>query len=191
MHVQRIWVGPVHSGKSTHACIMAERLRLRGHDVVLVRPHKSVRSSEIRGDRPGMLVTKTGHKFPSIEITSAREIRDAAEGSTVIWVDEPFMLEHQDELHGILHEQRAERAVHISTLSATNDMVCISGQIAHLLSVSDEIIHCKADCEYCNAMGVATRSIYVGQAPKTGKVKVGGASDYKAACPPCWREHGP
>lgn len=181
-----IWIGPVHSGKSTKACILAERYRRRGADVVLARPSKSVREDEISGDRPGMLVTKTGHKFPSIEFASALDIPDAADGASVLWLDEPFMFTEQERLFEIVQAQRQLRTVLVSTLGATNAMECISDPVARLLMVADRIHHCRADCDFCDGMGRATRSVYVGEAPKTEKVKVGGASAYRAACWRCW-----
>ena len=153
---------------------------------MLVRPTKSVRETGVRGDRPGMLVTKTGHKFPSIEFDSALDIPDAADGATVLWIDEPFMFTEQDRLFEIVQQERLRRTILISTLGATNDMACISDAVGRLLMVADRIRHCRADCDYCEAMGRATRSVYVGDAPKLGKVKVGGASAYRAACPGCW-----
>ncbi len=186
-----VWVGPVHSGKSTQALIRAERLRRLGYDVVLLRPRKSIRPSDpngFKGDRPGMLVTKTGHKYPSLEVDSVSIIPSAAEGSSVLWIDEPFMLEDHESLFGCIQEQRRERRVLISTLGATNKLECISPAVAQLIAVADEIVHCKSDCDGCSKIGAATRSIYVGSEPKTELVKVGGAAQYKALCPACWNE---
>ena len=184
-----IWVGPVHSGKSTHALIRANRYLRLGHDVVLVRPLRSIRPDPAKphsGDRPGFLVTKTGHRFPALETDDVRDIDAAAVGSTVLWLDEPFMFDHPELLFEIVQRQRRERIILISTLGATNTLECISEGVSSLLGVADHRIDCKADCDYCGSLGTATRSVYVGDAPKTDKVKVGGESAYKAACPTCW-----
>lgn len=41
------------------------------------------------------------------------------------------------------------------------------------------------DRDDCASFGTATRSVYIGDQPKVGQVKKGGASDYAAACPNC------
>jgi thymidine kinase len=179
-----IWTGPVHSGKSTRALIRAERYRRLGHDVVLVRPTKSVRPE--LGEEPGMLVTKTKHKFPSIEVDSPSELLEASEGATVVWVDEPMLFPRllDPQLVDVLHAIRETAVVLVSGLTATSELGVFGSAMPQLLALADEINHCKADCDFCGCLGVASRSVCT--VPKDGEVLVGGESVYKAACPACW-----
>lgn len=179
-----IWTGPVHSGKSTRALIRAKRYLRLGHDVVLIRPSSSVRPEQ--GEEPGMLVTKTGHKFPAIEIDAVADIPDAAEGATVVWIDEPMLFPRalDDHLVDLLQEVRQRAVVLVSGLSATSELTVFGSAMPTLIALADEIHHCLADCDYCGSLGLASRSICT--VPKDGDVLVGGEAVYKAACPRCW-----
>lgn len=181
-----IWIGPVHAGKSTRALIRAERYRRLGETVKLVRPIASIRTEQ--AECRGLLVTKTGHEFPSIDLGNASEIPDAAVDASVLWVDEPFMFAGQARLFSVLQAERRDKTILVSTLGATNELECIAEPIARLLAVADEIVHCMSHCDWCHSLGTATRSVYVGDEPKTGRVKVGGAGVYRAACPRCWNK---
>lgn len=183
----RVWTGPVHSGKSTKALLKVERYRRLGHDVVLLRPRSSVRPE--LGEEPGMLVTKSRHRFPAIEVDTPAEIEAAAEGATVVWIDEPMLFPRQTEPHlvDLIHDIRQKAHVLVSGLSMTSEMGTFGTAMPLLLSLADKIIFCRADCDICKTINTATRSICTVE--KQGDVLVGGESVYKAACPKCWSKH--
>ena len=182
MHDLIVWTGPVHSGKSTHALLRAERYRRLGHDVQLVRPRISVRP-EI-GDEMGMLKTKSGHRFPSIEIDTPAEIEEATEGCSVVWIDEAMLFGDQDHLvPDYVARVRQRSIVLVSGLCMTSELRVFGQAMPRLMAMADEVRHCKADCDYCNSLSMATRSVCTVE--KEGDVQVG-ASIYKAACVSCW-----
>ena len=183
MHEMIVWTGPVHSGKSTQALIRAERYLRLGHDVQLVRPRVSVRPE--LGDTPGMLKTKTGHKYPSIEIDTPEEIEEATEGATVVWVDEAMLFGDGDSrVANVIARVRQRAVVLITGLCATSELRIFGEAMPTLMAMADEVRWCKADCDFCNSLGLATRSFCM--VPKKADVLVGGENVYKAACPRCW-----
>lgn len=185
MKTLRVWVGPVASQKTTEALHAAKRLVRRGHDLVLVRPPCSRRKHE---DSDGhFLVTKGGERWPCIEVRSALDLERAAEGATVVWIDEPFMFEDQKKLYGIVRRILEKSDVLISTIAATSEMEPISSSVSALLAIADEIIHCRADCDDCLRLGNASRSWHL-TGPKAEKVKTGGEESYEPKCPSCWTE---
>jgi len=179
----RVWVGPVASEKTTKALYAAKRLVRRGYDLVLVRPPCSKRAHEV--DHEGFLVTKSGERWPCIEVRSALELESAAEGADALWVDEPFMLEDQRKLYSAISRIRRNCDILISTISATSEMAPVSSSISALLAVADEIHHCRADCDDCQRFNGATRSFHL-DGPKTEKVRTGGEESYEPKCPNCW-----
>jgi thymidine kinase len=177
-----VWTGPVHSGKSTHALLRAARYRRLGHDVQLVRPRISVRP-EI-GDTMGMLKTKSGHRFPSIEIDNPTEIEEATEGCSVVWIDEAMLFGDKDHLvPDVVAWLRRRSIVLVSGLCMTSELRVFGSAMPQLMAMADDVKHCKADCDYCNSLSTATRSVCTVE--KQGDVQVG-ASIYKAACTSCW-----
>jgi thymidine kinase len=185
MRTLRIWTGPVASEKTTKALYAAKRLMRRGYDLVLVRPPCSKRKHET--EHEGFLVTKSGERWPCIEIKSALEIEDAADGADAIWLDEPFMFEDQRKLYKAVRRVLKTTDVLISTISATSEMEPISPSISALLAIADEIHHCRADCDDCQRLSNASRSWHL-SGPKTEKVKTGGEESYEPKCPRCWYE---
>jgi len=181
----RIWTGPVASEKTTKALCAAKRLMRRGYDLVLVRPPCSRRDHEKQ--HAGFLVTKSGERWPCIEITSSLEIETAADGADALWLDEPFMFEDQKKLYKAVRRVLRTCDVLISTISATSEMEPISPSISALLAIADEIHHCRADCDDCQHLSNATRSWHLA-GPKVEKVKTGGEESYEPKCPACWTD---
>jgi len=167
----------------------------QGNDLVLIRPRCSVRDHERVS--PGFVVTKGGgEKWPSLEVESALDIEQAAEGATVVWLDEPFMFQDQKKLYAVVKRLRRRAHVLISTITATSEMEPISPSVSALMAVADEVHLCRADCDDCQRLSVATRSWHL-DGPKKEKVKVGGEDAYEPKCPSCWerllnqsRSHG-
>jgi len=180
-----VWTGPVHSGKSTQALLRAERYLRLGHDVQLIRPRISVRPE--LGDEPGMLKTKSGHRFPSIEIDTPQEIEDATEGCSVVWIDEAMLFGDQEHLvPDYVARVRSRSIVLITGLCATSELRVFGQAMPSLMASADVVKHCKADCDFCGSLGIATRSVCLVE--KVGNVLVGGENTYKAACVRCWIE---
>lgn len=183
-----VFVGPVHSEKSTKAAHIAVRYQRLGYNVVLLRPRCSVRSHE----QSGTLVTKNGVTFPSIEFDSLTEIEKLASGADVIWFDEIMLAAASEpKLQGAAFEaiQRLRRKaiILVSGLSATSELEPFTLLMAWLLAVADHIVQCHADCDLCGEMESASRSVCLIE--KNGQVLVGGEETYKAACPECWTKH--
>ena len=145
---------------------------------------KSVRATQ--GDELGMLLTKSGHRYPSIEIDSARQLKEAAVSADVVWIDEPMLFPDEAFVFDQVQRIRKRSIVLISTLSATDKMKVFGSSTCRLLAVADDVIYCKADCDGCGRMRAATRSLCV--IHKTDTVLVGGEEAYKAVCPSCWRK---
>jgi len=187
MKEMTVWVGPVHSGKSTKALLRARRYLRLGHDVVLVRPSVAVRPEQ--GEEPGMLVTKTTHRFPSIEIDDVADLSAAAEGASVLWIDEPMLFpsESDDLLIALVQEIRVNTVVLVSGLCATSDLTIFGGVMPMFMALADRIVWCLSDCDHCKSLGTATRSFFTaGKKPAT--VVIGGSDVYQALCPSCWNK---
>lgn len=134
-----------------------------------------------------MLVTKSGEKWPCIEVKSVLEIETAAEGADAVWLDEPFMFDEQKKLYAVVKRVLRKSDVLISTIAATSEMEPISPSVSALLAIADEVHHCRADCDDCQRLGNASRSWHL-DGPKTEKVKTGGEESYEPKCPRCWTE---
>ena len=166
-----VWTGPVHSGKSTQALLRAERYLRFGNDVVLARPSSSVRPA--LGDQPGMLMTKSGHRFPSLEVDTPADLLAAADSADVLWIDEPMLFQRgfDDSLIHTICDIRKKAIILVSGLSATSELGTFGTVMATIMALADEVFWCKADCDLCGRMRAATRSLCV--VPKIGEVLVG------------------
>lgn len=188
MNAMTVFVGPVHSEKSTRAAHAATRYQRLGHRVVLLRPRCSVREHE----EPGTLVTKNGVSFPSVEFDSLVELERLAAGADVVWLDEIMLAAAQEpKLQGAAFEAiqriRGNSTIIISGLSASSELEPFTLLMAWCLAVADKIVQCQADCDLCGAFEAASRSVCVVE--KKGQVLVGGEETYLAACPSCWTKH--
>jgi len=178
-----VFVGSVHSGKTTRALEYARRLVRQGHDLVAVRPKKARRKHEPEG----FIVTKGGERWQVFELEAAEGITELAESATVVWVDEPMLFDHEDQvaLRVILRNLRGQAQILVSGLGQTSELRRFGSIMAELLATADEIVQCKADCQECGGFNLATRSYYR-PGPKRKSVVVGGSEEYDALCPGCW-----
>lgn len=184
MNSLHIWTGPVASEKTTKALRHARRLLRRGFDIpFVVRPSKSVRGHE-KGD-DGYLVSKAGERFPSIETLTVREVERVADKWGAIWIDELML--YDDEANyafEVVARLRKKMPVLISSLSATSELEPFGSSIPRLIAVADYVEFCRADCDGCNTLKTATRSVCLRD--KDGQVLVGGEETYRPLCPDCW-----
>jgi thymidine kinase len=191
LHQLTVYAGPVHSEKSTAALHHASRLERLGKRVALIRPIKSIRPDKDNpetGDRVGMLVTKRGEEWPSLDLDSAADILGAftRSGADALWLDEPGLWLGDDDLvFPAVQSVRTISPVIVSTITASSEGEPFKKAPPALWAAADDPVVCRADCDFCGTIGVATRSIYVGDGPKRGQVKVGGVSDYAASCVAC------
>ena len=75
-----------------------------------------------------------------------------------------------------------------SGLGATSELDQFGELMAYVLATADYVHWLTADCDSCCTHGTATRSLYIGEAPKDGRLKVGGAESYRPVCPDCWNK---
>jgi thymidine kinase len=139
-----------------------------------------------------MLVTKNGIEFPAKEYDSLKEIEALSEGADVVWFDELMLAAVQEpgkqrEAFESIRRIRERSMVLVSGLSATSEMEVFSRLMADILAIADEIVTCRADCDFCGAFAAATRSVCLQE--KDGKILVGGDEVYRAACPNCWNTY--
>ena len=181
-----VWTGPVSSAKSTAALGMAHRFQTMGLCVILVRPTCSVREHEECGE----FKTKNGMPWLSFEVDMPWQIlTKVLEGAGVVWIDEPALFKGNDlDLFNTVNEIRKDCIVMVSGIAATSELEPFGTSAALLLATADEIIQCKGDCPFCAGINNATRSLYMGDAPKDGQALVGGADVYQPVCVHCWNE---
>lgn len=172
------------AAKTTGALQAARRYRRQGASVLLIRPKKSIRSHETED---GRLTTKGGETWPSQEYDSAGRIPCHVDAD-VVWIDEPSLFENDYELPPIVSELRQNSIVLISGLAATSELEPFGDAMPLLLSVADEVIWLRADCDLCRTHGAATRSLFIGEW-KEGQVHVGGKEVYRPVCPACWTDY--
>lgn len=185
-----VFSGPMHGEKTTSALQAAGRLTRLGQRVVLIRPIQSIRPDPDvpeEGDRLGTLVTKRGERWPSIDLGSASEIEAAfvASGAAVLWLDEPGLWPDDHLVIPAVRQIRRLADVIVSTIVSGSDGEPFQTAPPWLWAAADVPAFGRADCDDCASFGTATRSVYIGDQPKVGQVKKGGASDYAAACPNC------
>lgn len=179
-----VFVGPVHSGKTTRALELARRIVRMGLDLVAVRPSSAIRDHEVSG----RVTTKNGQSWPVVELESPAQLIDAADGADVIWVDEPMLFEGrqaQEDLVKAVRKIRKTSRVIVSGLGMTSELRRFGNAMPYLLATADEIVQCYSDCDDCLRESAATRSFYR-PGPKKDKVVVGGVETYLALCPECW-----
>lgn len=161
-----------------------------GHDLVLVRPTPSLRQHEAAG----YLTTKGPEgqrlRWPSIEVESVHLILEAAEGATAVWVDEPNLWKDEVDLFHVLQEVRGFAEILVSGCPATSELEPFGESFPKLIAVADEVVWCKADCDYTRRGNSASRSICLKE--KDGQVLVGGEETYRPASPEAWAKwrHG-
>lgn len=201
-----IWTGPVSASKSEGALRIIRRLQRQKSEkhpnqknvVLQVRPTKSKRKEETRSHSR----TKNGNEFPCVYVEKAIEmdevIRTCALDPDIIWLDEIHFWEKDipDSLNehffpyvGIRVQELRERYMFIiSGIGASTELTPICPSMGYLMQLADKIYHEDADCDWCGGIGIASRSVYVGQKKKKNTVLVGGQESYKPACPECWTE---
>ena len=183
MKQMTVFVGSVHSGKTTRALEFARRLTGQGHDLVAARPKKARRKHEPEG----FIVTKGGEKWPVFELGNPFELSEIAESATVVWIDEPMLFSHEQQvdLRVVIRNLRRTAQILISGLGQTSELRRFGSIMAEVLCTADRIVQCTADCQECGGFDQATRS-YFKTGPKVKSVSVGGSADYDALCPACW-----
>lgn len=179
-----VWAGPVLSSKSTKALAYAKRLSRKGIKVLLVRPADSVRTHE----RIGVLKTRAGDEWPANELAAAKHIPAFVEINRpdVLWIDEPMLWDDEVALYTIVQQIRPQCEIMLSGLSATSELEPFGFSFPRLIAVADDVIWCKADCDYTGTMDTATRSVCL--VAKDGQKLVGGAETYKPASPDAWNK---
>ena len=182
-----VWAGPVLSSKSTKALAYAKRLARRGIKVLLVRPADSVRAHETAG----VLKTRAGDEWPANEIERASFLEAFVRDSRpdVLWIDEPMLFDDESCLYSVVQRIRKDVEIMLSGLPATSELEPFGTSFPRLIAVADDVIWCKADCDYTGTMDTATRSVCL--IPKDGQKLVGGAETYKPASPDAWNKTRP
>lgn len=185
MKLMRVWCGPMCAAKTTGALDAARRYARHGHKVILVRPGHSRREHE---DDTESLSTKNGEKFPCCDVPRASDVDAVIDGFDVVWLDEPNHFPDEDLLIDQIPIIRESAIVLVSGLGATSELEPFGKSMPFLLATADRVHWLTADCDFCKSHGTATRSLYIGEAPKEQQLKVGGAESYRPACPACWTE---
>ena len=170
------------SAKTTGALQAARRYGRHGSRVILVRPTRSRRAHE---GEDGFLRTKDGTAFRAVDVSSANQIAEHCRGHDVVWIDEPTIFQDEADLAGVVADLRMDSIILISGLGATSELEPFGTSMPKLLAVADEVTWQTADCDICRSFGTATRSLFIGS-KKAGQVHVGGAENYRPACPACW-----
>ena len=178
-----MWCGPMCASKTTGALHVARRYARHGKKVVLIRPAISKRDHETETLR---LSTKNGETFPSYDVAFVRDIMEMVEGADVVWLDEPNHFRHEERLISIVPELRKNSIILVSGLGATSELEPFGRAMGFFLATADHVEWLTADCDACKTHGTATRSLYIGEAPKDGQMQVGGAESYRPVCPACW-----
>ncbi len=179
----KVFCGPMCAAKTTGALHAARRYARHGKRVVLIRPAGSRRAHE--GD-PEALSTKNGESFPSFDVERVEDIFERSRGADVVWLDEPNHFRHESRLLHIIPEIRRSSIILVSGLGATSELEPFGSSMPFFLATADDVQWRSADCDLCQTHGTATRSLYIGEAPKSGQLKAGGAESYRPVCPKCW-----
>lgn len=171
------------ASKTTGALHVARRYARHGKRVVLIRPAGSRRGHE---SDPFCLSTKNGETFPCFDVAYVKDIAEHVAGADVVWFDEPNHFKKEAELRGIVTLIRNQSIILVSGLGATSELEPFGACMGFFLQTADYVEWRTADCDSCKTHGTATRSLYVGEAPKAGRLQVGGAESYRPVCSTCW-----
>ena len=183
MRLLRVWCGPMSAAKTTGALHAARRYARHGKRVVLLRPASSRRAHETNGIN---LSTKNGEEFPSFDHTSVLDLLAYVGTADVIWLDEPNHFPDEEKLPELVTTLRKDSIILVSGLGATSELEPFGRSMPFFLATADHVEWLAADCDACKTHGTATRSLYIGEAPKDGQLQVGGAESYRPVCPACW-----
>lgn len=173
------------AAKTTGALHVARRYARHGKRVVLVRPGSSRRGHETSSMS---LTTKNGESFPCYDLSSTSGIITLALDVDVVWIDEPNHFRDEAQLVKIVPKIRERSIVLVSGLGATSELEPFGTSMAFLLATADFVEWRAADCDSCKTHNTATRSLYMGAAPKELQLQVGGDESYRPVCPTCWTE---
>ena len=192
LHTLAVWAGPPASEKTTGALKRARRMLRQGFDIpFVVRPAKSVRDHERDPDCPDapveFLITQGGERYPSLQITDARELEDVVQGWGGFWLDEPNLLDNEDLVPGIIRRCRASMPVIVSGCPATSEIEEFGCCMGRLMQVADHVHWRKADCDDCGHLHAASRAFFL-LGKKTQQIVVGGKEAYRSLCPNCWNK---
>ena len=177
-----VWAGPVLSSKSTRALGYARRLLRMDRKVLLVRPEIAVRSHE----HSGLLRTRAGDVWEAHELERASLIEAHANERNpyAVWIDEPMLWDDEQVLYDVVKRLRANYEIMISGCPATSEMEPFGTSFPKIIAVADDVIWCKADCDFTQTMNTATRSVCL--VKKSEQRLVGGEETYKPASPEAW-----
>jgi thymidine kinase len=95
-----------------------------------------------------------------------------------------MLFDDESVLYNVVQRIRKSTEIMLSGLPATSEMEPFGVSFPKLMAVADEVVWCKADCDYTGTMETATRSVCL--IPKDGQKLVGGAETYKPASPDAW-----
>lgn len=179
-----VWAGPVLSSKSTRALGHARRIERMGKKVCLVRPTESVRKHESHG----LLRTRAGIEWPAAELECASflEAFVREHQPDVLWIDEPMLWPDEQVLYELVQRLRSRCEIMLSGCPATSELEPFGQSFPKLIAVADDVIWCKADCDFTHTMDTASRSVCL--VPKSGQKLVGGAETYKPASVEGWNQ---
>lgn len=188
LHRLTVVTGPVSSDKSTWAVIRAKTRSLMAK-VLVVRPKTSVRKSQ--GEKPGLLVTKSGFRIECMEIEYARDLHNLPE-SEVYVIEEPAIFPDDLEdpvVFDAVEELRKSAEVIVVGLGATSEMTPFGRSMGLLMQVADEVIFMRGLCNWCGKDQTGTRSVFMNpNEAKVADIKVGGTESYRPACVECYNE---
>lgn len=171
--------GPMFAGKTTEILARVADARARGERVFVIKPTRDTRyaSDEV--------VTHTGERIP------ARNACSAAEFAALVDADAaPPALVVIDEVHFFA----ADAVAPIDALLARGITVVVAGcDIDHfgdlfapfdaLLPRADERVHKTGICGRCGAPSTHSERLVAA----TDRIIVGGAAEFIATCPACFR----
>jgi len=131
------------------------------------------------------IVSHDGLEFPATPIKQASEIFLLLTNDiTTIGIDEVSLFENDLTLiPTIITLRDIGFNIILAGLDRTSEDRIFTN-MAYLSAIADNCIKVRTICESCHK-NLATISFYIGDEPKTGDIKVGGSSDYKALCRAC------
>lgn len=170
-----VFTGPMFSGKTSCLLSVVDRYKIRGANVLCVKPKIDNRYSV------GEIVTHAKYAIPAIEVSSGEDIFRLAENMKpdAIAVDEAFMIEGSAD--NLIKLFMSGISIFVSSLELSSGLEPFL-EISKILPYATKVKKCAAVCTKCGNDAHTT----LRKTNSVELIEVGGVESYE---PVCWVCH--
>lgn len=170
-----VFTGPMFSGKTSCLLSVVDRYKIRGADVLCVKPKIDNRYST------GEIVTHAKYAIPALEVSSGKDILRLTKNlkPDAVAVDEAFMIDGSGE--ALVNLFMSGVSVFVSSLELSSGLEPFH-EISKILPYATKVKKCAAVCTKCGSDAYTT----LRKTQSVELIEVGGVESYE---PVCWVCH--